>query len=129
MKKRPIDFLRSPWVVFSGMIAGIIIGIKYNALALKLAPFGNIYLSLLQMCIVPIMITAVVSSIGRLLTTAQASKYIGRLVLVFLLGMVFACIHYELSIHTKESTNAELVSFCSERGIYRNWILGQHFFG
>ena len=92
MKKRPIDFLRSPWVVFSGMIAGIIIGIKYDALALKLAPFGNIYLSLLQMCIVPIMITAVVSSIGRLLTTAQASKYIGRLVIVFLLGMVFASI-------------------------------------
>jgi len=82
MKKRPIDFLRSPWVAFSGMIAGIIIGIKYNALALKLAPFGNIYLSLLQMCIVPIMITAVVSSIGRLLTTAQASKYIGRIVIV-----------------------------------------------
>ena len=43
--------------------------------------------------------------------------------------MVFACIHYELSIHTKESTDAELVSFCSKRGIYRNWVLGQHLFG
>jgi len=43
--------------------------------------------------------------------------------------MVFASIRYELSIHTKESTDAELVYFCSERGIYRNWILGQHFFG
>lgn len=92
MEKRPIDLLLSPWVVFSGMIAGIIIGRKYNVLALKLAPFGNIYLSLLQMCIVPIMITAVVSSIGRLLTTAQTSKYIRRLVIVFLLGLLSASI-------------------------------------
>jgi len=43
--------------------------------------------------------------------------------------MVFAFIHDELSIHTKESTDAELVSFYSERGIYRNWVLGQYFFG
>ena len=37
---------------------------------------GEVYLALLQMCIIPIMITAVLSSLGRLLKSGEATAVI-----------------------------------------------------
>lgn len=88
--KRYFNILLSPCVVFSGIVAGIIIGTTNEELSARVAPVGDIYLSLLQACILPIMITAIISSLGRLLTTGYAFSYIGRLVFVFVAGLTLA---------------------------------------
>jgi Na+/H+-dicarboxylate symporter len=77
-------------VIFSGIVAGIVMGTTNKELSAEFAPFGDIYLSLLQMCVLPIMITAIISSLGRLLTTGRASSYLGRLVIVLTVGLTLA---------------------------------------
>ncbi len=74
------------------MISGVLIGWQYREIAFCLAPLGEAYLSLLQMCIIPIMITAVLSSLGHLFVSGEAATYIGRLLIVFILGMVIASV-------------------------------------
>lgn len=90
MKSSRLSWLLSPWTIGTGMISGVLIGWQYRELAFRLAPLGEAYLSLLQMCIIPIMITAVLSSLGRLLISGEAAVYMGRLLIVFILGLFIA---------------------------------------
>ena len=83
-------WLISPWAILAGMTAGIVTGIFYKKTAVFLAPFGTVYLALLQMSVLPIMICAVVSSIAGLLRSKTASRYIARVAVVFLCGMVLS---------------------------------------
>ena len=87
---RKHDWLLSPWSVFGGIALGCIIGIKFTGLARHLVPFGEIFLALVQMCVIPILITAVVSSLARLITTGVTSRYIARLAIIFAGGMIIA---------------------------------------
>jgi Na+/H+-dicarboxylate symporter len=84
------DFLLHPSAIFIGIIVGIVIGLTSTWLPPRLETLGKIYLSLLEMCILPIIITAVVSSLGHLLHSKTARGYIRRLLWVFVIGMVFA---------------------------------------
>lgn len=83
-------WLTNPWLIFSSIILGLIIGINNKALADQLSPIGRLYLALLGMCIVPIMITAIVSSLGKLLRTGIEGYLIRRLVISLILGLVMA---------------------------------------
>ena len=89
-KRSNWDILLSPWMVFSGIIGGILVGVFYKSFAGKISFIGEIYLALLQMCILPILITAILSSIGRLLTSADTGKYVGKLLVTFILGLCIA---------------------------------------
>ncbi|MCZ6725745.1 MAG: dicarboxylate/amino acid:cation symporter [Acidobacteria bacterium] len=55
-----------------------------------LAPFGRLYLSLLLMCVIPIIGAAVVSSLGRLVANHKLGKNLVVIVLVFWIGMLIA---------------------------------------
>ncbi len=87
-QKRKIDILLSPWMILTGIFFGVVIGVKMPALAAFLAPIGDIYLSLFQMCIIPIIITAVVSSIGHLISSGEAGEYIRKLIVIFVAGFL-----------------------------------------
>lgn len=80
--------LRSPWTILLGAGAGALLGMGNPILAMRLAPLGDIYLTLLTMCVIPIMMTAVISSFGRLLSTQQAGKYLMRIGSVFVCGII-----------------------------------------
>jgi len=88
--KNGLNWLLSPWAIIAGMIAGVLIGVQYKELAFHLAPLGQVYLALLQMCIIPIMITAITSSLGRLLISGEAMSSLGQVVIVFILGLLLA---------------------------------------
>ena len=81
-------YLLHPLTIFSGIAIGIYIGLEKKVLANKISPLGNIYLSLLQMCVLPIMISAVVSSIGKLLKAGETISCIKKLVSVFVISML-----------------------------------------
>jgi proton glutamate symport protein len=83
-------WLLSPWAILAGMAGGVLIGTFNKELAEIIAPGGELFLKLLQMCIIPIMITAVSSSLARLFLSKKASRYIGRIVIVFLLGLLLS---------------------------------------
>lgn len=86
-KRRWYRLLRNPWMSLLGVAIGILIGYYLPAVTRFLGPIGRIYLAMLQMCVLPIITTAVMMSIGRLLRSGQANQYVGRLVLVFAVGV------------------------------------------
>ncbi len=79
-------------MILTGIFLGVIIGVKLPLLAAMLAPVGDIYLSLFEMCIIPIIITAVVSSIGHLISSGEAAEYIRKLVIIFVAGFFIVAI-------------------------------------
>lgn len=82
--------MTSPWAIFLGVLAGVSIGIFSHALAIDLKPYGDLFLTLLEMCVIPILMTAVIASLGRLLQSGATGKYIFILFVFFLVGMLLA---------------------------------------
>jgi len=83
-----LGFLLSPWTVLLSIAIGIAIGVRSPETAAAIAPIGTMYLSFLQMCVIPILITAVVGSLGELISTHHARESIQRMVIVFVLGLL-----------------------------------------
>lgn len=104
--KRPIDILKSPIIVILSIVIGVAVGLlslqsgpanpfaaaapaAKNAVAI-MAPLGDFYLNFIQMSVIPILITAIVSSLASLLRHKAASRSIGKLVLVTLLFIILS---------------------------------------
>jgi len=83
-------WLLSPWIILPSIVGGAAIGLLNAPLATLIAPFGEIYLKLLQMCVLPLMITAVITSLGNMLHTGEAKVYIKRLFIIFALALIVA---------------------------------------
>ncbi len=80
--------------------AGVFIGFYYPHVATLLAPWGKLYISFLKMCILPIIITSIISSIGKFYHQPHFRAYIKRflsilgifLVFIAAYGIIFAMI-------------------------------------
>ncbi len=81
-KKNKFDFLLSPIGLLIGVVVGLLIGIFYPTWVPFVAPFGNIYLSVLKMCIGPILLTAISLNIGRLIQSNLGGAYLKRIFLI-----------------------------------------------
>lgn len=82
------EILRNPWAIAGGVLIGALIGFFFKDVAYFLAPWGELYVRFLEMCIIPIIVTAVVSSIGKLLKSESAGKYTKRIIF-FIVGGLF----------------------------------------
>lgn len=83
-----LSWLLSPWTILVSMAAGILIGVLSESTTAMIAPFGNIYLSLLQMCILPILLSAVASSLGGLVRSKRTKGSLKQMMAVFAIGLV-----------------------------------------
>lgn len=83
-----VGLLRNPWTILCSALIAIYLGAAQPNFAKSLAPFGNIYLSLLKMCVLPILISAITMSIGRLMVSHEAGRYIRRVLMAFPIGML-----------------------------------------
>lgn len=88
--RRYAAVLQTPWAIFMGITAGVITGIFNKPLADAIAPGGTIFLSLLQMCVLPIMFAAVSSSLANLLISREVARNMGRILVVFFAVMFFS---------------------------------------
>lgn len=80
--------LRSPWAILVSVLLAIYVGTAYREVAIALAPLGNFYLGLLKMCVLPILLSAITTSIGRLMQSSNAAQYIKRILVVFPLSLI-----------------------------------------
>ncbi|MCK9225429.1 MAG: cation:dicarboxylase symporter family transporter [Candidatus Muirbacterium halophilum] len=85
-------FLTSPWTIIISMIAGVFYGIYLKGEQSICFGFGDFYLTLLQMCSLPIMITAIITSLGKLFRTRDSSSYIKKLILLITIVLILASI-------------------------------------
>jgi len=81
------SWLTSPWATVTGLVAGGALGALLPSAGTALAPFGTLYLSLMQMCVIPLIITAITASIARLMLGDSAAA-LPRLAMVFVCGLV-----------------------------------------
>jgi len=89
MPRNFFNLLLNPLTVVIGMAAGIIIGVFFQGIVTYLAPFGEIYLSILKMSVIPIMVSAVIASLAKLLNSKETSKYLYKIMMIsalFFLG-------------------------------------------
>lgn len=81
--------LKSPVILILSIILGIVAGIYFPAAAPALKPLSTIYLSLLQMCVIPIVVSAVTINVGTLLQKENKRvfvKWITAVLTVFLIA-------------------------------------------
>lgn len=83
-----LEWLRSPWSILVSVVLGIYIGTSLPLVAEAIAPIGNLYLGLLKMCVLPILLSAISNSIGRLMQSHHAKQYIQRILIVFPTAML-----------------------------------------
>jgi len=81
-----LKILTSPWSILAGVVAGIYIGLYYKDIVEYIAPVGHIYLAVLKMCILPILLCAITISLGGLIRSESASKYVGSMVMIFIIS-------------------------------------------
>ncbi|MDH3403728.1 MAG: dicarboxylate/amino acid:cation symporter [Acidobacteriota bacterium] len=84
------ESLRRLVPIVAAVAGGVAIGTWAEGVGSVLAPFGTLYLSLLLMCVIPIIGAAVVSSLGRLVANHKLGRNLVVIVLVFWIGMLMA---------------------------------------
>lgn len=91
MKYMPsMSWLLSPWLILSSITVGAFIGFLDKSLAEDLLPFGSLYLKLLQMLVLPILLTAIISGLGNLFVSGIEKKQIRSLIILMVCGLLIA---------------------------------------
>lgn len=72
-----------PLAILTGVAIGAYIGIYHADTGKNLAPWGKLYLSALQMTIIPYIVVTVSCSIAKLLGAKESKVYIKKIVLTF----------------------------------------------
>ncbi len=85
-----IQLLKNPWVVLLSIALAIVSGIYFPELSISSGTLGSIYITLLQMTVIPLLLTAVVSSLGRLIATHGLTKRLSKIVLFFIFSLTVA---------------------------------------
>ena len=78
-----LEALKSPWAILLGICSGVYIGFLKPEYVGIVSPMGVIYLNILKMCILPILISAIALSIGRLKSGHGDTSFMKRMMLVF----------------------------------------------
>ncbi|WP_161788449.1 cation:dicarboxylate symporter family transporter [Desulfonatronum thiodismutans] len=81
-RERDKHWLLSPWAVVLGMVLGGATGSLLPSPAMFAGPLAGLFIRFWQLCVLPIMITAVVTSIYRLLVGGTNSALVRRLLVV-----------------------------------------------
>lgn len=89
-RSRLARLLLHPATVLAGILLGGVWGwIDRGGMPL-LVHAGDVYVKLLQMCVIPLLFTAVTLSLSRLIMTGHAGRHLLRIVLLFVAGLVAA---------------------------------------
>lgn len=90
--KKVLDLLSHPAIITLGIVAGFVIGVYFKNTAEIIAPLGKMYLAFLNMCILPIIITAVISGLAKIIRTPELSKRLPKLAISFAVLLVIPSI-------------------------------------
>lgn len=86
------QILLSPWAAMIALAIGGIIGIEFETLSAVIAPFGDIYIALLKMCVLPLTISALIAGFANFMRADDFRQKFGSLFfyyIVFMLGASF----------------------------------------
>ena len=64
----------SPWVLLLCALIGTLVGLMDSPLTEQLSLFGELYLRMLEMCVIPLFAIAVIASLGRLIRDRRLGR-------------------------------------------------------
>ncbi len=83
--------LTHPLMIIVACCAGLSTGLYFPELTNSIKPLGELYLSILNMCVLPIIICAIISSIGSLFNKTGENHNIRKMLLLFLAFITLSC--------------------------------------
>jgi len=83
-----VGLLTSPWCILVSVGIAAFIGVMFKDVAAALRPLGQIYLYMIEMTVIPIIVSAVISSVAGLAKSAGVREFLVRMIVVFLLMLV-----------------------------------------
>ncbi len=89
-KERGFELVRHPMIIVVAVAVGVAVGQLAPKLGLALQPFGRLYLNLLVMCIIPLLFTAIISSLGQIVAQHGLGKRLLVIFVVFAVGLITA---------------------------------------
>jgi proton glutamate symport protein len=89
-RERGFELIRHPAVIVVAVAIGVAIGQLSPKLGLGLQPFGRLYLNLLVMCIIPLLFTAIISSLGQIVAEHGLGRRLLIIFVVFAVGLLTA---------------------------------------
>jgi proton glutamate symport protein len=84
------SWVKSPWTILAFIILGGLFGYLFPGAGKQLAPLAHIFIGLMQMCILPIMITAIISSLGKLIKSTGSMRMLKTLMAAIIVGVLTA---------------------------------------
>lgn len=83
--KRIFKSYKSSFILLLSIILGTIIGLIFKEKASVLKPFGDIFINMLMVIIIPLIFLTITTSIGRLKTPKRVGKVLISIIVVFIL--------------------------------------------
>ncbi len=90
--KKILKNYKSTIILISAIIVGVIVGLIFKSDAGVLKPFGDIFLNLLLMVIVPLIFTTITTAICKMESPKRLKKIISRIFLAFIIVSTIAAI-------------------------------------
>ena len=91
MSKIIVFILRNPLTLLLSVIIGVYIGSVHTEVGLYLSVYSTGYLLLLNMTVIPVIISAVICSIGKFITNEYLKKFFGKIIfLVLIISIVYS---------------------------------------
>lgn len=90
--KKILKNYKSTIIFISAIIVGVIVGLIFKGDASVLKPFGDIFLNLLLMVIVPLIFTTITTAICKMESPKRLKKIISRIFLAFIIVSTIAAI-------------------------------------
>lgn len=84
--------LLDPKTVFTSVVGGFVIGLYAQPLGKVLFPLGSIYIAFLSMCLLPILITAIITGIAGLLRDPSTRVLFKSMATYYLAGLILPCV-------------------------------------
>jgi proton glutamate symport protein len=83
---RWFDLLKNPWLSVATMAIGVFVGSQWDEVGAMLRAPADLYLALLTMSVLPIISTAIISSIAAMLHSGLSNRFLVRMILLFMVA-------------------------------------------
>lgn len=87
----------SPSVVVCSLVAGVVAGLRAPEFSTKIGIFGDIYVDLLKMIVLPFMVSAVIFSLRQLMQEGGTPRMLQRVVVIFIAAMIVTALAGQLA--------------------------------
>ncbi len=91
MRKYIVYILKNPITLLLSIIIGIYIGSSHKIIGTYLSVYATIYLLLLNMAVIPVIVSAIICSIGKFITNDYLKGFFGRIILfIGIVSIIYA---------------------------------------